>query len=209
MRISLVLCAVLVLARPTPALPQATAADAAPLSASTADAAHLSAPAAAPKSASRAQLLSIGHMAVASSVGWLLMRDGVDSQLKGDVGYWLFAYGALVAPSAGNFYAGDKARVKRGLMIRSAGGALVAASMWRQIFTTFNVDNPDARLHWDALNATGFAIITAGAAYSLATAPASVDAYNRKTSGDRPRVTVAPSFAPATLAAGIQVEVRF
>ncbi|MBW3571586.1 MAG: hypothetical protein KY467_10810 [Gemmatimonadetes bacterium] len=201
MRSSLFLCASVVLALPAPAFSQATAAEAA----------DLAAPAAAPKSASRAQLLSIGHTAVATSVGWFLMRDGVDSQLKGDIGYWLVAYGALAAPSAGNYYARDKARVERGMMIRSAGGALVVASMWRQLFTAFDLDDPDGArwFHWDALNVTGFTIIAAGAAYSVATAPASVNEYNMRVSGDGPRVTVGPAYAPTTSSVGIQVEVRF
>ncbi len=170
------------------------------------------APSSMAKSASKARLLSVAHTAVATSVGLALMSQGVESLWKADVGFWLFAYGALAAPSAGNLYARDFARTQTGLAIRSAGAALVLTSVWGQILSPeFDIDNPDGgNLRWDNLNVAGVAIMAAGAAYSIATAPASVEEYNRRSAaGATPRVSLTPAYTPSTGNVGVHVGVRF
>lgn len=161
------------------------------------------------KSARHAQLLAIGHTALASAAGAALMSQGVDSQWKGDVGYWLFAYGALVAPSAGSFYAADRRRTMIGLQVRGVGSALVAASLWAQILSPeFDLDNPDGgQLHWDALNVSGGALILTGAAYSILTAPRSVAEYNQGTT-PRLQVRAGPALDTHSGAVGVQVSVK-
>lgn len=167
---------------------------------------------AAVKSGSRARLLSIAHTAVATSAGFALMSRGGESDLYGVPGYWLFAYGTLAAPSAGNFYAGDRARVNTGLNIRAIGAALIVTSMGKQIFSSaFDIDNPDGGdFHWDALNVTGTGVVVAGAAYSLITIPASVEKYNRNSAvAAAPRVSITPSVLPAAGKLAVQLDVHF
>jgi hypothetical protein len=162
------------------------------------------------KSRSRAQALALGHTLVASTAGAALMSQGVESQWKGDVGYWLFAYGTVIAPSAGNFYADDGRRTSRGLLIRSAGSLLVAASVFGQLLTSpeFDLDNPEGGdLHWDAVNLTGAALMAGGAAYSILTAPRSVTEYNERLARAH-EVRVAPALASGG-AVGVQVRIGF
>ncbi|MDQ3524868.1 MAG: hypothetical protein M3451_07435 [Chloroflexota bacterium] len=164
------------------------------------------------KSASQARLLSLAHTAVASSAGLALMSRGTQSDLYGVPGYWLFAYGTLAAPSVGNLYARDYARMRTGLAIRSAGAALVLTSAGRQLLSpAFDIDNPaGGKFRWDALNLTGAGVMAAGAAYSIATAPASVEQYNRRsTAPATPRVSLTPAYTPATGNVGVHVGVRF
>jgi hypothetical protein len=168
--------------------------------------------AAAVKSGSRARLLSIAHTAVATSAGFALMRRGGESDVYGVPGYWLFAYGTLAAPSAGNFYAGDRARVNTGLNIRTIGAALIVTSMWKQIFSSaFDIDNPDGgEFHWDALNVTGTGVVVAGATYSVITIPASVEKYNRNSAvAAAPRVSITPSVLPEAGKLAVQLDVHF
>jgi hypothetical protein len=142
----------------------------------------------------------------------MLMSRGTESDLFAVPGYWLFAYGALGAPSAGSLYARDYARAKTGLAIRSAGAALVVTSGWRQLLSpAFDIDNPDGgHLRWDALNLTGVGIMAAGAAYSIATAPASAEQFNRRSAAaTAPLVSITPAYTPATGNVGLQVGVRF
>ncbi len=153
------------------------------------------------KSASQARLLSLA-----------LMSRGTQSDLYGVPGYWLFAYGTLAAPSVGNLYARDYARMRTGLAIRSAGAALVLTSAGRQLLSpAFDIDNPaGGKFRWDALNLTGAGVMAAGAAYSIATAPASVEQYNRRsTAPATPRVSLTPAYTPATGNVGVHVGVRF
>jgi hypothetical protein len=162
------------------------------------------------KSPRRAQLLAIGHTALASAAGAALMSQGVESQWKGDVGYWLFSYGALLAPSAGSFYARDKRRTSIGLTVRSAGATLVVASLWGQLLFSpeFDMDNPDGGdLHWDALNVSGGALILTGAAYSILTAPRSVAEYNER-AVQTAQVRAGPAFDTRSGAVGVQFSVR-
>ncbi|HEV2149603.1 MAG TPA: hypothetical protein VGR37_19540 [Longimicrobiaceae bacterium] len=170
------------------------------------------APPGVPKSASRAQFLSVAHTAVATSAGLALLSRGTESDLYAIPGFWLFAYGAVAAPSAGSFYARDRERTQTGLAIRSAGAALVVASAWSQILSPrFDLDNPDGgEFRWDALNVAGVGVMAAGAAYSIATAPASVERYNRRVvAGAAPRVSLSPAYAPATGSVGVHMGVRF
>jgi hypothetical protein len=142
----------------------------------------------------------------------MLMSRGTESDLFAVPGYWLFAYGALGAPSAGSLYARDYARAKTGLAIRSAGVALVLTSVGRQLLSpAFDIDNPDGgHLRWDALNLTGVGIMAAGAAYSIATAPASAEQFNRRSAAaTAPLVSLTPAYTPATGNVGLQVGVRF
>jgi hypothetical protein len=164
------------------------------------------------KSASKARLLALAHTAVATSAGLVLMSRGTESDMYGVPGYGLFLYGALAAPSAGNLYARDYARTQTGLAIRSAGAALVLTSIGRQLLSpAFDIDNPDGgKFRWDALNLAGVGIMAAGAAYSIATAPASVEQYNRRSvAGATPRVSFTPAYTPATRNVGVHVGVRF
>jgi len=162
------------------------------------------------KSTRRAQLLAIGQTTLASAAGAALMSQGVESQWKGDVGYWLFSYGALLAPSAGNFYAQDGRRTAVGLGVRSAGATLVVASLWAQLLFSpeFDMDNPDGGdLRWDALNVSGGALILTGAAFSILTAPKSVAEYNERTV-QRAQVRAGPALDTRSGGVGVQVSVR-
>jgi hypothetical protein len=166
---------------------------------------------AAPKSPLRAQLLSVAHTAVATTGGALLLRHGADSDLLAIPGFGLLAYGVLGAPSAGSVYAHDRTRTNVGLTVRSAGGALVLASAWRHILSGgLNPDRPDGDLGWDALNATGAAVVVAGTVYSIATAPRSAREFNRRTGGTP---TIDLSVVPTVVAGGggvrTSVDVRF
>ena len=203
MRSTLVLCLAVVLAAAVPLSAQEH----------TAEESWASAPLVVGKSASKARFLSIVHTAVATSAGLTLMSRGVESDLYGVPGYWLFAYGTLGAPSAGNLYARDHARTKTGFSIRSAGAALVLTSVWRQILFSgeFDMDNPDGgHLRWDALNLAGVGVMAAGAAHSIATAPASVAEYNRRSAARaKPHVSLAPGYAQGTGNMTVNVGVRF
>jgi hypothetical protein len=161
------------------------------------------------KSARRAQLLALGHTALASTAGAALMSQGVESQWKGDVGFWLFAYGTIFAPSAGNFYAGDKRRTSIGLQVRGAGSALVVTSLWAQILSPeFDIDNPEGgKLNWDALSISGGALILTGGAYSILTAPRSVAEYNERAT-PRLQVRAGPALDTRSGAVGLQVNVK-
>ncbi|HEY7767036.1 hypothetical protein [Longimicrobium sp.] len=163
-----------------------------------------------PKSRSRAQVLALGHTLVATGTGAALMNQGVESQWKGDVGYWLFAYGTLIAPSAGNFYAGDARRTSLGLQIRGAGATLVLGSVISQILTSpeFDMDNPEGGdLHWDAVNVMGSGLMIGGAAYSILTAPRSVTEHNEKMTRAH-AVRIAPAVASGG-AVGVQAGINF
>jgi hypothetical protein len=178
----------------------------------TAESPQASAASAVGKSAARARLLSIAHTAVATSAGLALMSRGTESDLYGAAGYWLFAYGALAAPSAGNLYARDYARTRTGLAIRSAGAALVLASVGRQLLSpAFDIDNPDGgKFRWDALNLSGAGVMAVGALYGIATARTSVEEYNRRSAaGAGSRVSLVPAYVPATGSVGVQTGVRF
>lgn len=165
------------------------------------------------KSTRRAQLLAIGHTALASAAGAAgaaLMSQGVESQWKGDVGYWLFSYGAIVAPSAGNFYAQDMRRTTIGMGVRSAGATLVVASLWAQLLFSpeFDMDNPDGGdLRWDALNVSGGALILTGAAYSILTAPRSVAEHNERAT-PAAQVRAGPALDTRSGAMGVQFSVK-
>jgi hypothetical protein len=162
------------------------------------------------KSTRRAQLLAISQTALAGAARVAMMSQGVESQWKGDVGFWMFSYGALLAPSAGNFYANDKRRTTIGLGVRGAGATLVAASLWSQLLFSpeFDMDNPDGGdFHWDALNISGGVLILSGAAYSILTAPRSVTEYNER-SAQRVQVRASPALDARSGAAGVQVSVR-
>lgn len=162
------------------------------------------------KSPRRAQLLAIGQSALATAAGAALMTQAVESQWKGDVGYWLFSYGALVAPSAGNFYAQDMRRATIGLGVRGAGATLVIASLWAQLLFSpeFDIDNPEGGdLRWDPLNVTGGALIVAGAAYSIVTAPQSVAEYNER-AAQVVQVRAGPAIDTRSGAVGVQFSVR-
>jgi hypothetical protein len=163
----------------------------------------------APKSASRAQMLSIAHTTVATTAGLLLLTKGDESDLFGIPGFWLFYYGVVGAPSAGSFYARDRDRALTGLGIRSAGATLVAASGLRH-FLSAGLE-PDREPHgWDALNVTGAVLIAAGTAYSIATAPRSVRDYNRRVGGGSGiSVSIAPSVAPEGGGVRARLDVRF
>lgn len=161
------------------------------------------------KSARRAQLLAIGHTALASTAGAALMSQGVESQWKGDVGFWLFTYGTIFAPSAGNFYAGDRRRTSIGLQVRGVGSALVVASVWAQILSPeFDIDNPEGGdLSWDAMSISGGALILTGAAYSILTAPRSVAEYNERAAPGI-QVRAAPALDARSGAVGLQVNLK-
>jgi hypothetical protein len=164
------------------------------------------------RSPQKALLLSIGHTAVATSVGAALMSRGAESDLYAIPGYWLFAYGTMLAPSAGNFYGRDRERVNRGLLIRAAGTGVLVTSLWRQVFSpAFDIDDPDARrFHWDAGTAAGTGIIAAGAVYSIATAPASAEAYNRRgLTRTPPTVGLSPAAPSGVPAVALHVQLRF
>ena len=162
------------------------------------------------KSTTRAQLLALGHTLAATGAGAALMSQDLESQWKGDVGYWLFTYGALFAPSIGNFYTGDTRRATLGVGIRGVGSTLVIASMVAHLFSPeSDIDNPDGGgLQWDALNLSGGAIILTGAAYSILSAPRSVAEYNERATGGL-RVRAAPALDTRTGAVGVQVKMRF
>lgn len=163
----------------------------------------------APKSASRAQVLSIAHTAVATTGGLLLLDKGMESDLFGIPGFWLFYYGVVGAPSAGSFYARDYDRALTGLGIRSAGATLVAVSGLRN--TLSSGLEPDREPHgWDALNVTGAVIIAAGTAYSIAAAPRSARDYNRRAGGGPAvSVSVAPAVAPEGGGVRARLDLRF
>jgi len=202
MRLIPLALAALVLAA-APAAAQRLAASAAPA----ASAEAFSPPSPRIKSGSRARLLAL-HSVVATGVGAALLSQGVESQWKGDVGYWLFAYGTVAAPSAGNLYAGDRERAMRGMAIRGAGGALVVTSMIGHVLST-DIDDPDAPSYdWDSLNLAGGAIILAGAAYSIATAGTSVAEHNERMRGNPP-LAAAPTIHAGRDGVGLGVRVRF
>jgi hypothetical protein len=170
------------------------------------------APAVAEKSASKALFLAAAHTTFATSVGFAMMRQGVKSDILGMGGYYLFLYGTMAAPSAGNFYARDDRRTRTGVGIRVVGGGVVLTSLVRQFFTpAWNLDNPDCcYFTWDPLNVLGTGVILAGAAYSISSAPASVEEFNRRQSAPTaPRAEITPVFSPANGGAGVQVGVRF
>ncbi|HEY0021527.1 MAG TPA: hypothetical protein VGB24_01415 [Longimicrobium sp.] len=162
------------------------------------------------KSRSRAQALALGHTVVATATGAALMSQGVESQWKGDAGYWLLVYGTLIAPSAGNFYARDTRRTAVGLQVRGAGATLVLGSVISQLLTSpeFDMDNPEGGdLHWDAVNVMGTGLIIGGAAYSILTAPRSVSEHNERVTSAH-GVRIAPAVARGG-AVGVQVGIDF
>jgi hypothetical protein len=163
----------------------------------------------APKSASRAHMLSIAHTTVATTAGLLLLSKADESDIFSTPGFLLFYYGVVGAPSAGSFYARDLRRAQAGLAIRSAGAALVTASGWRH-FLSSGLE-PDREPHgWDALNVTGAVIIAAGTAYSIAAAPRSVRDYNHRAGGGPDiSVSVAPAVAPEGGGVRARLDLRF
>jgi len=164
------------------------------------------------KSPTRAQLLAIGHSAVPTAAGLLLMSRAADSDLYAVPGYWLTAYGLLGGPSMGSLYARDERRTRTGLAIRSAGAILIATSAWQHILSgAFDPDKERLEpLRWDALNVIGAGLLTAGAAYSIVTAPSSAAEYNRAVrSNATPRIFVAPPISPRGGSMGMYVDLRF
>jgi hypothetical protein len=165
----------------------------------------------APKSASRAQVLSIAHTTVATTAGLLLLDKGMESDLFGIPGFLLFYYGVVGGPSAGSFYARDLDRAQTGLAIRTAGAALVITSKWRHLLSGGLGIDPDPEPYgWDALNVTGAVIIAAGTAYSIAAAPRSARDYNRRAGGEPGiSVSVAPAVAPEGGGVRARLDLRF
>lgn len=164
-----------------------------------------------PKSESRALLLSLGHTAVASTVGiTALFWSEENAPALSFPSYLLAYYGVFMAPSLGSYYARDNDRIERGLAIRLLGGSFVLGSAFGQILPE---EDPvtgewDTSWKWDWAGITGIALIGAGMTYSIATAPQSVEEYNQTHSGSA-AVSMSPTYSPKDRAVGVQVGMRF
>jgi len=169
------------------------------------------APTPAPKSESKALRMSLGHTVVASTVGiTALFWSEENAPALSFPSYLLAYYGVFMAPSLGNYYARDNGRIERGVAIRLLGGSFLLGSAFGQILPMEDPETGewDTSWRWDWAGVTGVALIGAGMAYSIATAPASVEEYNRKQAGGT-TVSLSPTYDAKDRALGVQVGMRF
>lgn len=116
------------------------------------------------------------------------------------VGGVLIGAGALVGPSVGNFYAGDRRRGGRGILLRLGGGAL----MYAGIASALSGDGSEAP--GTALFLGGATLTGVSALWNISTAPKSAREYNRE---HGVAVSVTPRLDPATGQTGAALSVRF
>lgn len=164
------------------------------------------------KGPAKAQLLAIAHWAIPTAAGLVLMNRGADSDLYAVPGFWLASYGIVGGPSMGNLYARDHRRTRTGFAIRSAGALLIAKSAWQHLLSgAFDPDKEQLEpLGWDAFNVVGAGLLTAGTAYSIATAPVSAAEYNRSVQASTtPHISLSPRLSPAEGSVGMYVVLRF
>jgi hypothetical protein len=117
------------------------------------------------KSTDKAILTSIMHTLIPAGIGTIILV-GSNPSIFGDEDIWMvsglfISYGALIGPSAGNFYARDAVRGAAGIIMRTGSGFLLSTP------------NSQTRV-------IGYAIFFGSAIYNFATCGQSVKKYNER-----------------------------
>lgn len=161
----------------------------------------------------KAFLLSLGHFAVPTLVGSIILSNSSGS--TDIVGGIILSYGILVGPSMGNFYARDESRSVGGLAVRVIGGGLMLAGVlsWANDFSNSVGNAFSTGRHTDSgesgvlLFLAGASITAGGIIFNLATAGQSARDYNRM--HKLGNVSVTPVYFSQQKAPGLAFNIRF
>ena len=154
-----------------------------------------------PKSPLRAFGWSFGPTALAMGGPALLAEDQL-----GTVGVLTLAFGGIVGPSLGHFYAENRSQAWWGIGIRATSSAVfVGAGVWALNETDwFGDDEDSAAAVPSALALTAFLTFAASGLFDIFNAPDSANDYNARHGLN---AQVLPQYHPATEGVGLAVRI--
>ena len=163
------------------------------------------------KNPQKAFLLSLGHTVVPVVTGFVILNNGVnDSPATKITAGALIAYGALVGPSIGLYYAGSNEKASGGILGRLGATALSTVGAYWDLYVGLgNAFDYSGNHHISetmplAMFYSGIILLTGSAVLQIVKAPAEARKHNRMI-----HLSIAPTWYPREKAPGLALNIHF
>ncbi len=149
-------------------------------------------------------LLSFGSTFVPATVGAMLLKGSSNNSNVRTAAGLMIAYGLLVGPSMGLFYAGNDAKAVLGVLGRTAAaGVVVVGLAWAVSATLFDYDSHEP-IGPGVLFFSGAGFLIGSILMQIVQAPLEAQKHNKAL-----HLSLAPTWCPKAKTPGLAVRLRF